>query len=79
MIPLSELDKDTAATVVDVQDHHAADPIARRLRELGFVAGEQVIIKAWGPFRRDPVMVHIGDSRFALRRSEAARIPVQVS
>lgn len=52
--------------------------IARRLIELGFVPGEPVRISAFGPFGADPLLVHIGNSRFALRRSEAARIVVTV-
>jgi ferrous iron transport protein A len=52
------------------------DPISRRLRELGFVAGEAVRILARGPFGADPLLVQIGYTRFALRRSEAARVRI---
>lgn len=58
----------------EVEDVHAADPIARRLRELGFVSGEPVRLVARGPLGGDPLLVQIGFTRFALRRSEAARV-----
>ena len=50
--------------------------LARRLRELGFVAGEQVQIVAQGPFGAEPLLVQVGYTRFALRRAEAARVRV---
>jgi ferrous iron transport protein A len=62
--------------VQDVQDAHPADPIAQRLRELGFVSGEPVRIVARGPIGGDPLLVQIGSTRFALRRAEAARVTV---
>ena len=46
----------------------------RRLRELGFVAGEEVQVVAGGPFGADPLLVQVGFTRFALRRVEAARV-----
>lgn len=73
---LSELPHHLAATVTAVEELVADDPIARRLRDLGFVAGEPVRIVAHGPVQRDPILVQIGYTRFALRRSEAARVHV---
>lgn len=55
----------------------AFDQIARRLRELGFVGGERVEVVATGPFGGDPLLVQVGFTRFALRRSEAARVRVR--
>ena len=46
---LTELPRRTPAIVASVEDHGANDNIARRLRELGFVAGEEVEIVAQGP------------------------------
>jgi len=60
--------------VREVEDAHAADPIARRLRELGFVNGEPVRVVASGPIGGDPLLVQIGYTRFALRRAEAERV-----
>lgn len=74
---LSELPLGTPATVLDVCATHSPDPIAQRLRDLGFVAGEPVSLVAHGPFGADPLLVQIGFTRFALRRSEAARVSIQ--
>ncbi|HEY6943020.1 FeoA family protein [Dokdonella sp.] len=73
---LSDMKKGATGVVIAVEDAHAADPIARRLRELGFVQGEPVRVVARGPFGGDPLLVQIGYTRFALRKSEAARVDV---
>ena len=73
-VRLTELEKGTEAVVREVEDVHAGDPIARRLRELGFVGGEPVRIVALAPLGGDPLLVQVGFTRFALRRSEAARV-----
>lgn len=68
-----------SAIVVSVEDRlqvGSTDVIARRLRELGFVPGEPVRLAAWGPIGADPLLIQIGFTRFALRRSEAARVVV---
>ncbi len=70
--------KGASGVVTAVEDAHAADPIARRLRELGFVSGEPVRVVARGPIGGDPLLVQIGFTRFALRKSEAARVRVDV-
>ncbi|MBS0383639.1 MAG: ferrous iron transport protein A [Proteobacteria bacterium] len=75
---LSELPNATRAVVRSVDDAHVSDPVARRLRDLGFVAGEPVRVVACGPFGGDPLLVQIGHTRFALRRREAARVAVTV-
>ena len=74
---LSDLPKGAPAVVDCVHDAHAADPIAQRLRDLGFVDGEPVRVVAVGPMGGDPVLVQIGYTRFALRRAEAARVRVR--
>ncbi len=66
------------ALVESVQDRHDNDVISRRLRELGFVAGEEVKVVAVGPIGREPLLVQVGYTRFALRRVEAARVQVRV-
>ena len=66
-----------SATVLDVNDSGTNDPIAQRLRDLGFVAGEPVRLVARGPLGADPLLVQIGYTRFALRRAEAARVTVK--
>jgi len=71
---LTELTRRVEARVESVQELAPNDAIARRLRELGFVAGERVEVVATGPFGADPLLVQIGFTRFALRRSEAVRV-----
>lgn len=74
---LSELSQGAAAVVERVNDAHASDAIAQRLRDLGFVDGEPVRVVAVGPLGADPLLIQIGSTRFALRRSEAARVAVR--
>ena len=73
-LKLTELPRRVEALVEAVHEVAPNDTIARRLRELGFVAGERVEVVATGPFGAEPLLVQIGFTRFALRRSEAARI-----
>jgi ferrous iron transport protein A len=75
-VTLSDLPLHQAATVQAVNDSHPNDTIARRLRELGFVPGEQVQLVARGPVGGEPVLVQVGYTRFALRLAEAARVQV---
>jgi len=77
-LKLSELPHRMAATVEVVDDHAPNDAIARRLRELGFVNGERVEVLAAGPVGAEPLLVQIGYTRFALRRTEAARVQVRI-
>ena len=76
VVRLSELPKSASAIVHSVQSAHESDAIARRLGDLGFVAGEQVRVVARGPIGGDPILIQIGHTRFALRRREAARVSV---
>ncbi|WAC64311.1 FeoA family protein [Pseudoxanthomonas sp. SL93] len=71
---LTELPWRTPAIVESVEDHGPQDNIARRLRELGFVNGEEVEVVAKGPVGAEPLLVQVGFTRFALRRAEAARV-----
>lgn len=74
---LKDLKLRIEAIVDRVEDMQAADPIAARLRDLGFVSGEPVRVVARGPIGGDPLVVQIGYTRFALRRAEAARVVVR--
>ena len=76
-IRLSDLPYGQQAAVTTVEDVGLPDPIATRLRDLGFVAGEPVRIVARGPIGADPLLIQIGFTRFALRRAEAARVLVE--
>jgi ferrous iron transport protein A len=75
-VKLTDLPRRIAAIVESVEDRAPNDGIARRLRELGFVAGEAVEVMAAGPVGAEPLLVQVGFTRFALRRSEAERIQV---
>ncbi|HWT70905.1 MAG TPA: ferrous iron transport protein A [Oxalicibacterium sp.] len=76
---LSELSPFTPAVIDDVENASGDDPIAKRLRELGFVNGEPVRIVARGPLGADPLLVQIGFTRFALRRAEAQRVRIHLA
>ncbi|MEO8001100.1 MAG: FeoA family protein [Arenimonas sp.] len=76
---LSELALGQTASVVSVEDAHPADTIAQRLRDLGFVSGELIKIRAVGPLGAEPILVNIASSQFALRRNEAARIRITLA
>ena len=76
---LTELPRRIAAHVEGVEDRVPNDAIARRLRELGFVAGEQVEVMAAGPLGAEPLLVQVGFTRFALRRAEAERVRIRVA
>jgi len=65
-----------ALTVHQVQAPQAAPEWARWLEEIGFIAGEQVMLKARALPGGDPLVVRIGQSTFALRRAEAACVHV---
>ncbi|PSB91898.1 FeoA family protein [Candidatus Pandoraea novymonadis] len=75
-VRLSELPKGVSAVVDEVSDLHETDLIAQHLRVLGFVPGESVRIVALGPWGSTPLLVQIGSTRFALRRTEADRVNV---
>lgn len=73
---LSDLGRGDAAVVARVEARGADDIVASRLEDLGFVTGEPLRVVALGPLGADPIVVQVGYTRFALRRSEAARILV---
>ena len=64
------------ATIKSVNQHSTDDSIARRLRNLGFVEGEEVRLISYGPLGQDPLLVQIGFTRFSLRSSEAHRVEI---
>jgi ferrous iron transport protein A len=51
----------------------------QRLEELGFIAGEPVLMLRRGPGGREPLAVQIGETLFALRLVEAQSIAVTPS
>ena len=78
-IELATLDRAAigdALTVQHVEAPQGAPEWQRWLEEIGFIAGEQVVLMARGLPGGDPLVVRIGQSTFALRRAEAACIRV---
>jgi len=65
-----------ALTVHYVQTSPVAPEWARWLEEIGFIAGERVMLMARGLPGGDPLVVRIGQSTFALRQAEAACVRV---
>ena len=61
----------------DATPDNVAHTMARRLGELGFIAGEPVQLLRYGPGGREPLAVQVGESFFALRRVEAQCVVVQ--
>lgn len=73
---LSELVPGNTAVIARVEATGADDLVAPRLEDLGFVRGEPLRVIAHGPIGGDPIVVQVGYTRFALRRTEAGRILV---
>ncbi|WP_234857286.1 FeoA family protein [Acinetobacter junii] len=61
-----------------VNDNDEPDLVAIRLESLGFVPGAQVQVITKGVFGGDPILIQIGFTRFALRKSEADKIAIQL-
>ena len=83
-VSLSALSPGTRGTVVGVgragtPPANALTPLERRLLELGFVSGEQFEILAEARPGRDPFVVRIGTTTFALRRREAESVWVELT
>ncbi len=74
---LCDLPAFAPAIVTGVRDLTDTDTISRRLRELGFVDGEEGRVVGRGPLGREPLLVQVGFTRFALRRAEADRVQVE--
>jgi ferrous iron transport protein A len=77
-VRLDALRPGQSAVVARLEEHQEDDPVAARLEELGFVPGEPLSVVALGPLGQDPMLVQIGYTRFALRRTEAQRVVVEL-
>jgi ferrous iron transport protein A len=67
------------APAAEAPPSNALSPLERRLLELGFVNGEQFEIVAEARPGRDPFVVRIGTTTFALRRREAESVWVELT
>ena len=76
--PLSQLRPGMVATIVAVGSAaEGVNQMELRLLELGFIAGERVEVVAEARPGRDPFVVRVGSTQFALRRCEAQNIWVE--
>ena len=64
------------AKVARVFDADGSSDLAERLGDIGFTHGETVAVLARSVPGGDPLVVRVGNSRFALRRIEARCIHV---
>lgn len=78
-IGLDQLPRGVSATVTALThaEGDAAQALALRLMEIGFLPGERVRVLAQGFPAADPLAVRVGQATFALRRHEAALVQVQ--
>jgi ferrous iron transport protein A len=65
------------ARIVKVHSHDSHSDIALHLQQLGFLPGEQVRVLHYARPGRDPLIVRVGNSTFALRKFEAACVLVE--
>ena len=79
-VSLSALSPGASGTVVGVGSRaKELTALERRLLELGFVSGEQFEIVAEARPGRDPFVVRVGNTTFALRRQEAESVWVELA
>lgn len=71
---LSELKTKQSAVISSITRESEQDIVANRLEVLGFVEGTPVKVITKGIFGGEPILVQIGFTRFALRKSEAEKI-----
>ncbi|MDP3972391.1 MAG: FeoA family protein [Candidatus Nanopelagicales bacterium] len=76
-VPLSTLALGTEATISRV-DGEARDPVARRLADLGFLAGTRVTALRRAP-TGDPTIYELRNYQMCLRRREADRVLVRAA
>jgi ferrous iron transport protein A len=80
LIGLDRLEARRTARIAQLDQGAAGLPAerVRQLADIGFVPGEPVTVLARAWPGGDPMVVRVGQSRFALRRAEAACVRVQV-
>jgi ferrous iron transport protein A len=78
LVSLSALAPGARGVVVGIGSGSGLGPLERRLLELGFVAGEEIEILTEARPGRDPFVVRVGNTTFALRRREAESVWVEL-
>ena len=79
-VPVQRLDRVALGQACRVRHVHAPDGApewGRQLEEIGFFAGEDVMVMTRGFPGGDPLVVRVGQSTFALRGAEAACVEVE--
>lgn len=74
---LAEAPLNTPWRVLKVQPKQEQTDLAQHLEEIGFLPGELVSVLAHGYPGRDPLVIRVGLSTFALRRAEAQAVVLQ--
>jgi Fe2+ transport system protein FeoA len=74
---MTSLDQLQAGQRARVEAVRGDDALVQRLLEMGLLEGEEVEVVGFAPLG-DPMDVRLRDYRLSLRRSEAARVLVQV-
>jgi len=52
-------------------DTDSTDNYLQQLEQLGFLPGESILVQRKAPLSKDPLVVRVGASTYALRRAEA--------
>jgi ferrous iron transport protein A len=60
-----------------VQAIDGEDALVQRLLEMGLLEGEEIEVIGFAPLG-DPIEIHLRDYRLSLRRTEAARVAVDL-
>jgi ferrous iron transport protein A len=77
VVAMAKLRRGQSAVVEQLQpDCGSEDGLPQRLRELGFLEGEEVLVVAAGA-AGGPLAVRVGETTFALRIAEAERVRVR--
>lgn len=74
MTTLDQLRRGQKASIAAVDGN---DAIMQRLLEMGLIDGEEIEVIGFAPLG-DPIEIRLRDYRLSLRRSEAARVQVQL-
>ena len=74
---MASLDQLSSGQRARVEALAGDDVIAQRIMEMGLLEGEEVEVIGFAPLG-DPMEIRVRDYRLSLRRSEAARVTVQV-
>jgi ferrous iron transport protein A len=74
---MNSLDQLALGQRARVQAIQGDDALVQRLLEMGLLEGEEIEVIGFAPLG-DPMEIRLRDYRLSLRRSEAARISVEV-